>query len=79
MKSDGQLYQSHHKGERIIPPPSLDICDLNESEPVLKPKGRIPEVSQELLLIGLILLIVSDKCETDIPLVLALVYVLFWK
>ena len=63
----------------MLPPPSLDICDIEDSCSPPKPLKRLSIGEQELLLIGLILLIVSDKCETDIPLVIALAYILFWK
>ena len=73
MKTDGQLYEPRHKGE-VLPPPSLEDCA--KQTPVQKKRGMH---SEELLIAGLILLLVSDKCETDLPLVIALVYVLFWK
>ena len=78
MKSDGQLYSSKPCGS-VTPPPFLlqqsEECDV----PPTPCKEKTSPVSEELLIVGLLLLIGTDKCKHDIPLVLALVYVLLFK
>ncbi|MBQ8605289.1 MAG: hypothetical protein IJ408_00995 [Clostridia bacterium] len=70
MRSDGQLY----KKTECTPPPLMD-CDLPcETPPVTVEKGGID--AQQLLIVGLIFLLVTDKCKKDIPLLLALLYIL---
>ena len=67
MHSDGQMYS----------PPSLEnrSCDTQiVSKSVFKGIG-----SEDLLLIGLALLLLSDRTETDVLLIMAIVYVLFAK
>lgn len=50
-------------------------CDLPcETPPVTVEKGGID--AQQLLIVGLIFLLVTDKCKKDIPLLLALLYIL---
>ena len=67
MNSDGQLYNQ----KEVTPPPMV----MPERE---RKQGFLSGIAQEeLLLIGLILLLVSDKTQNDLPLVLALLYVLF--
>ena len=72
MKSDGQLYTVKHKGEHtVLPPPSIeDECPACKS-------SSFKLGQEELLIIGLIILLLSDKCETDLPLIIALAYILF--
>lgn len=80
MKSDGQLYSMQNKmpfqpPHRTSNPP----CEC-ESESVCEPeKNGFGIGAEELLIIGLILLLVTDRCEPDLPLLLALLYVLFLK
>jgi len=75
LKSDGQLYAVKHKGE-VLPPPDIDV----EASAVDVKKTRsgltfsLPP--DDLLILGIIILLLSDKGKADIPLVLALVYVL---
>lgn len=91
MQTDGQLYKVLHKGEREFPTPpppsgpehekqSSAICPATVRTPQKHGRrgaGLFSSVSRdELLLLGIIFLLISDKNETDIPLVLALVYVL---
>lgn len=91
MQSDGQLYKVLHKGEResmLAPPPGGPaesggtgvVCPNSVqtlSRHSLSKTGLLSKIGRdELLLLGLIFLLVSDKNETDLPLVLALVYVL---
>ena len=81
MNSDGQLYHGH-KGENITPPPGLpqQECDTLSVHEQSHKRSFLSGIGQEeLLLIGLILLLLSDKTENDLPLVLALLYVLFAK
>ncbi len=78
MKSDGQLYQIRHKGETVSPPPGPEICETEQLAPVCtNRKNKINQ--EELLIIGLIVLLLSDKCETDMPLIIALAYILLSK
>ena len=78
MKSDGQLYSSNPCGS-VTPPPSL-LQDAKEcNAPPTPCKEKTSMVSEELLIVGLLLLIGTDKCKSDIPLVLALVYLLLFK
>jgi len=65
MKTDGQLYDMNAPPS---PPPIKKEC---------APKG-ISLKADELLILGLIYLVVSDKTSTDLPLVLALVYILLF-
>lgn len=72
VKSDGQLYSVRHKGEAITPP---------DNEPIrlpVPPKRNFGFSLRfdDLLIVGIIIILLSDRCETDIPLVLALAYVL---
>lgn len=66
MQTDGQLYD-------ISAPPSKprDIVPAED-------KKHIGIGTDEILLLGLIYLIVSDKKGGDIPLLLALVYILMF-
>lgn len=69
MNSDGQLYNQ----KEVTPPPIV----MPERE---HKQGFLSGIAQEeLLLIGLVLLLLSDKTQNDLPLVLALLYVLFSK
>ena len=91
MQTDGQLYKVLHKGERefpLTPPPGGPVQDKssgsvcpNTGRSVQKHSkhglGLFSAVGRdELLLLGIIFLLISDKNDTDLPLVLALVYVL---
>lgn len=76
MHSDGQLYSIKHKGEQKILPPPGGVCDICESS---SKSNRLHFDGEELLIIGLIVLLISDKCNTDFPLILALLYILFSK
>lgn len=82
MNSDGQLYGSSKNTEGITPPPGLppQQCDALPVTEQRHRRGFLSGIDQEeLILIGLILLLLSDKSENDLPLVLALLYVLFAK
>lgn len=82
MRSDGQMYSRN----KVAPPPLITAMpdtlycehdkDLGCEKPLHKPL-RVD--SEELLIIGLIVLIATDKCKNDVPLLLALLYVLFLK
>ncbi len=66
MQTDGQLYD-------ISAPPSHPPeakCDNK--------KSKIAINTDEILLLGLIYLIVSDKNGGDVPLLLALIYILMF-
>lgn len=63
MKSDGQLYDSH----RSMPPPMSEPC----ADTKMLFSGK-----DELLIVGLIVLLLTDKRPADLPLLLALVYIL---
>lgn len=63
MKTDGQLYTEHH----AAPPPAGSVQKSRGTS-----LGR-----DEILILGLILLIVTDKTPSDIPLLIALIYILF--
>ena len=91
MQTDGQLYKVLHKGEREFPPdpppcgpelskPPATVCPNSiRTQPCQKRRshGLLSGIGRdELLLLGIIILLVSDKNDTDIPLVLALIYVL---
>lgn len=67
MHSDGQMYSP-------LPPPEPVCVEPEPKKQLLDGIG-----SEELLLIGLVLLLMSDRTHTDILLVMALVYVLFAK
>ncbi len=65
MQSDGQLY----KTEENIPPP------VKHSE--IAQKRRLPFDREELMILGIIYLVMSDGSKsTDIALIAALVYIL---
>ena len=78
MMSDGQLYKSQHKGE-AQPPPDIELAPPPPSEhrPIRRLNLNIHH--DDLLIIGLIIILLSDKCEPDIPLILALAYILISK
>ncbi len=64
MKTDGQLYNRESEA-----PPSLAL-------PECKPSGL--NIDKDMLLVlGIILLITSEKHRADMPLIIALVYILF--
>lgn len=63
MRTDGQLYS-----EKEAAPPPIGNVQKNKGLSL----GR-----DEILILGLILLIVTDKTPSDIPLLIALVYILF--
>ncbi len=71
MKTDGQLYGVLHRGQRecAAPPPGPEISLIKETKP--RRAGR-----DELLILSIIFLILSDKNDTDLPLVMALIYIL---
>ena len=85
MQTDGQLYNSLHKGEReyaMTPPPGgPDLRDLpvktsSDKRHVMRGGFLSGMGKDEIILLGIIFLIVSDKNNMDLPLLLALVYVL---
>ena len=64
MKTDGQLYNRESEA-----PPSLATAQCNRD---------VMRIDRDMLLIlGIIILITSEKHRTDMPLILALVYILF--
>lgn len=63
MKTDGQLYTD----EPVGPPPRA----IPEQAKLLAGIGK-----EELLLLGLILLLTSEKKSADLPLIIALIYIL---
>ena len=65
MKTDGQLYDMNAPPS---PPPMKKEC---------APKG-ITLKADELLILGLIYLVSSDRTNADLPLVLALIYILLF-
>ena len=65
MQTDGQLYD-------MSAPPSVPPDLKSES------KKQAGISADEILLLGLIYLIVSDKKGGDIPLLLALIYILLF-
>jgi len=69
MNSDGQLYN-----QKEVTPPPMVMPEREHKQGILSGIGQ-----EELLLIGLVLLLLSDKTQNDLPLVLALLYVLFSK
>ena len=89
MQTDGQLYKVLHKGEREFPPETPPDGPRRDEAAVCPNTVQIPEKQKrhglfslssvgrdELLLLGIIFLLISDSSDTDIPLVLALVYIL---
>lgn len=73
MRTDGQLYDVLHKGERGFPPPGPECAP-----PRKKPFSFLAGVEKdELIILGVMLLLLRDsEGETDLPLLLALVYIL---
>lgn len=64
MRTDGQLYN-----ERCVsPPPS------GHTEPTVKKSLSLGR--DELLILGIILLLTTDRRKTDMPLIAALIYIL---
>lgn len=73
MMSDGQLYNVRHKGE-VIPPPDVSPTETACEKPL---RGlKLSFKPDDLIIIGILILLLSDKCEPDIPLILALAYIL---
>ena len=78
MKSDGQLYSARDcKG--VTPPPTLLQENTECETPATPCKDSHFPISEELIIIGLLLLVGTDKCKSDLPLILALVYLLLLK
>lgn len=63
MKTDGQLYTRESEA-----PPSLALAEQKQN--------FIKFDKDMLLILGIILLITSEKHRTDMPLIIALVYIL---
>ena len=89
MQTDGQLYKVLHKGEREFPPETPPDGPRRDDSAVCPNTVQISEKRErrgllslssvgrdELLLLGIIFLLISDSSDTDIPIVLALVYIL---
>lgn len=64
VKTDGQLYNRESEA-----PPSLALSECKS--------GGMNFDKDMLLVLGIILLITSEKHRADMPLILALVYILF--
>ena len=64
MQTDGQLYNRESEA-----PPSLAKAEYT--------RGGLNIDKDMLLVLGIILLISSEKHRTDMPLILALIYILF--
>lgn len=64
MKTDGQLYNE----KNVSPPPSghTEVCN----------KKPLSLGRDELLILGIILLLTTDRRKADMPLVAALIYIL---
>lgn len=78
MISDGQLYDVKHKGENQLTPPDVSP-DIQIPKEHRTRKFNLNIHQDDLLIIGLLIVLLSDKCEPDIPLVLALAYILIAK
>ena len=80
MRSDGQLYDMQKNSPLAPPHRSVPIPESEQAPKECKDvrKSGLPQ-SEELLILGLILLLLSDRCFADLPLLAALVYVLFLK
>lgn len=79
LQTDGQLYSVLHKGERefpVCPPPGGPVSAPREQSGCGKSGLLSGAHKDELLILGLIVLLLSDRDNTDMPLVLALAYIL---
>ncbi len=79
LQSDGQLYPPRH-AERSRPPAAAPKPEPPQKPPPPPPKEREPIQAlpwEDLLLIGLAFLLIRSSEKPDIPLLLALAYILF--
>lgn len=73
IQSDGQLYNHRHREPQMPPPPPP------KKEPPKEPPCPKEQENhwEDFLLIAIGFILLRDKNHTDIPLLLALAYVLF--
>ncbi len=79
LQTDGQLYPPRH-AERPKPPPPPKPPKPQEPPPPSPPPGKEPAPAipwEDLLLAGVAFLILRSSEKPDIPLLLALAYILF--
>lgn len=74
MHTDGQLYRQRHESEGAKPPPGIA---QSIDEQVCVCEKHTGGMQEELILIGLIILLIHDS--PDMPLILALAYILLAK
>lgn len=75
IRSDGQLYPSRRQEKPAPPPPKS-----KPPEPPCAPPPAPQELPwEDLLLIGIALLVLKSRDRPDIPMLLALAYILFDK
>lgn len=74
LQSDGQLHPQHRSVPKPPPKkePSKELCP----PPPCTPAEKRPLPSEELLLIGVAILLLRSSDQPDLPLLLALVYIL---